>query len=69
MKRALRDESSEPLHFEHGAAAFDHENRSNRPADAQQRRIAALEEKLKTKNEVLAELMEEHVALKEVVGR
>jgi hypothetical protein len=25
VKGALREESSEPLHFEHGAAAFDHE--------------------------------------------
>jgi transposase-like protein len=52
--------------FENGAAAF------RRPPDAEKKqdkqRIVALEEKLQTKNEVLAELMEEHVALKKSLG-
>jgi transposase-like protein len=33
-----------------------------------QQRIAKLEQKIKQKNEVLAELMEEHVALKKALG-
>ena len=54
--------------FENGAAAFERQPRAGKQLDAQQRRVAALEKKLKTKNEVLAELMEEHVALKESLG-
>jgi len=55
--------------FEHGTAAFEHRSRGDKQQqEAQQRRIAALEEKLKVKNEVLAELMEEHVALKKSLG-
>lgn len=54
--------------FENGAAAFaNHRPDSGRQRD--QERVAALERKLQTKNEVLAELMEEHVALKKVLGR
>ena len=53
--------------FENGAAAFQNHHRdSGRQRD--QERIAALERKLQTKNEVLAELMEEHVALKKSLG-
>jgi seryl-tRNA synthetase len=52
--------------FENGAAAFTHE--SSREQQAAQRRIASLEEKLKKKNEVLSELMEEHVQLKRSCG-
>ena len=36
--------------------------------DAKDRKIAALEAKLQRKNEVLAELMEEHVQLKKELG-
>ena len=54
--------------FENGAAAFERSSRSGKRGDAQQRRITALEEKLKTKNEVLSELMEEHVALEKSLG-
>jgi hypothetical protein len=36
--------------------------------DAKDRKIAALEEKLQRKNEVLSELMEEHVGLKKELG-
>lgn len=52
--------------FENGAAAFEHKNA--RRSDAKERKIAALEEKLVRKNEVLSELMEEHIALKKSLG-
>jgi transposase len=48
--------------FENGASAFEQKARSNHSAD--QERIAYLEKKIQTKDEVLAELMAEHVALK-----
>lgn len=52
--------------FEQGAAAFE---RNGKPrADKAQERIAALEAKLRRKDEVLGELMEEHVALKKELG-
>lgn len=56
--------------FENGAAAFETPKcRPGRKAeDAQVRKIEALEAKLKQKNEVLAELLEEHVALKKNLG-
>jgi len=52
--------------FENGAAAFRRE--SDRESRQAKQRIAALEAKLKAKNEVLSELMEEQVALKKVLG-
>ena len=53
--------------FENGSASFE---RPSRPkADADRQRIAFLESKLQRKDEVLAELMEEHVALKKNLGR
>jgi transposase-like protein len=52
--------------FENGAAAFE---RNGKPKpDRAQERIAALEAKLRRKDEVLGELMEEHVALKKELG-
>jgi hypothetical protein len=42
--------------------------RNGRSEDAAAKRIAALEEKLRRKDEVLGELMEEHVALKKSLG-
>jgi transposase len=57
--------------FEHGAMLFDGakgRGRNGRQEDAATRRIAALEEKLRRKDEVLSELMEEHVALKKSLG-
>ena len=55
--------------FENGAAAFDaSKGRNGRQEDAAARRITALEEKLRRKDEVLSELMEEHVALKKSLG-
>ena len=52
--------------FEHGAVAF--EKKKSRKADKKERRIKDLEAKLQTKNEVLSELMEEHVKLKKSLG-
>ena len=52
--------------FENAAIAL--EPRSRRPGDAKDRRIAFLEEKLQRKNEVLSELMEEHIKLKKELG-
>jgi transposase len=52
--------------FENGAAAFQHRGRTNHQPE--QERIAYLEKKVQTKDEVLAELMAEHVALKKRVG-
>jgi transposase-like protein len=55
--------------FENGAAAFTHaDKRRQAVQDAKDRKIAALEDKLQRKNEVLAELMEEHVQLKKELG-
>jgi transposase len=56
--------------FEHGAAAFEQRSNGNgkKHRDKQEARIAKLEEKIRTKNEVLAELMEEHVILKKTFG-
>src|SRR4051812_47021407 len=48
--------------FENASAAF--EPRSRRAGDAKDRRITLLEQKLQRKNEVLSELMEEHIQLK-----
>jgi len=48
--------------FENGAAAFQQRGRSDHQPE--QERIAYLEKKVQTKDEVLAELMAEHVALK-----
>ena len=47
-------------------AAFEQKVRPNHSAD--QERIAYLEKKIQTKDEVLAELMAEHVALKKTLG-
>ena len=52
--------------FENGAAAFHPTSGTKR--DALERRNAELEEKLRRKNEVLSELMEEHVQLKKSLG-
>ncbi|MCK5734025.1 MAG: transposase [Candidatus Latescibacteria bacterium] len=52
--------------FENGAAAF--ERTTNPQQKSAERRTAQLEEKLRRKNEVLSELMEEHVQLKKSLG-
>jgi transposase len=57
------------LFFENGAAAFVNTGKRRQALqDAKDRKIAALEDKLQRKNEVLAELMEEHVQLKKELG-
>ncbi len=52
--------------FENGAAAFQTKTRTNQ--QPQQERIEYLTKKIQTKDEVLAELMAEHVALKKSLG-
>ncbi len=52
--------------FENGAAAFEHVRSA--PEKHQERTIAALRDKIQRKNEVVAELMEEHVKLKKELG-
>ncbi len=52
--------------FENGAAAFQPKRPPNHSAD--QERVAYLEKKIQTKDEVLAELMAEHIALKKRLG-
>jgi hypothetical protein len=52
--------------FENGAAAF--ESRRRRAGDDKDRRITLLQQKLQRKNEVLSELMEEHINLKKEFG-
>jgi transposase-like protein len=55
--------------FEDGTAAFASTGKRRKAdQDAKDRKIVALEERLQRKNEVLAELMEEHVQLKKELG-
>ena len=55
--------------FENGQRAFAGNGRQAKKAEtAQQEKIARLEAKLRRKDEVLAELMEEHVQLKKSLG-
>ena len=55
--------------FENGAAAFENKSKRQPKHEGRQaRKVEALEAKLVTKNEVLSELMEEHVKLKKELG-
>jgi transposase-like protein len=54
--------------FENAHLAFDSGRRSKACQQAQDHLIAKLQDKLQRKNEVLAELMEEHVQLKKQLG-
>jgi transposase-like protein len=55
--------------FENGAAVFEKVSKGRREQESlQARRVEVLEAKLATKNEVLSELMEEHVKLKKELG-
>ena len=54
--------------FENGAAAFQAQERPHRQVEEKQKRIEFLEKKVQTKDEVLAELMAEHIALKKSLG-
>ena len=51
--------------FDNGAAAFDTDRKDD---SARLDKMAALEKKLALKNEVLSELMEEHIKLKKELG-
>jgi transposase-like protein len=52
--------------FENGTTAFERKNAA--PQSQHLRTIAALRDKLQRKNEVVAELMEEHIKLKKELG-
>lgn len=52
--------------FDNGVAAFQTKARANHQAE--QERIEYLEKKIQRKDEVLAELMGEHIALKKSLG-
>ncbi|HEV3168253.1 MAG TPA: transposase [Isosphaeraceae bacterium] len=52
--------------FENGPAAF--ESKKATPESRHVRTIAALRDKLQRKNEIVAELMEEHIQLKKELG-
>ena len=57
--------------FEQGSVAFERKtNKANqkRQQDAQAKKIEQLEGKIQKKNEVVAELLEEHVQLKKELG-
>ena len=54
--------------FENGAVAFQSQERPHRQVEEKQKRIEFLEKKVQTKDEVLAELMAEHIALKKTLG-
>ena len=53
--------------FENGATAFERKTKASGPTPAE-RQVEALRAKLVTKNEVIAELMEENVHLKKLDG-
>jgi transposase len=54
--------------FENGASAFQAKERPARQVEEKQKRIEFLEKNVQTKDEVLAELMAEHVVLKKSLG-
>lgn len=54
--------------FENAAAAFELPSRKSKRDDAKDRQIAALQAKIQQKNEVVAELLQEHVQLKKGLG-
>jgi transposase len=54
--------------FENGHLAFSNDRKPKVVEDSKERKIAQLEAKLVRKNEVLAELMEEHTLLKKEIG-
>lgn len=54
--------------FEQGAVVFDAKASGGREQNAQAKRVEFLEAKVRLKDEVLAELMGEHVQLKKSLG-
>ncbi len=57
------------LLFENAEAAFERPGRKPKVDNAKDRKIAALEAKIQQKNEVVAELLEDHVQLKKELGK
>ena len=53
--------------FDNAPALFEHKNKGPK-AKTVARKIAALEEKLAHKDAVIAEIMEDHIALKKTLG-
>lgn len=60
--------SWQKLLFENAQASFDNGRRSRSAENDKDEKIERLEAKLKRKNEVLAELMEEHAQLRKNLG-
>ena len=54
--------------FERGAAAFERKADAARSQTAAQRQMDAMQQKLQRRDEVIAELMQEHVQLKKELG-
>lgn len=54
--------------FDNGHTAFDNGRKAKTVEDAKDKKIEQLQDKLQRKNEVLGELMEEHVRLKKELG-
>lgn len=54
--------------FENADAAFAKPGRKSKQGDAKDKKIQALEAKIQVKNEVVAELLQEHVQLKKELG-
>jgi len=54
--------------FDNGHTAFDNGRKTKAVEDAKDKTIQQLQAKLQRKNEVLGELMEEHVRLKKELG-
>jgi hypothetical protein len=54
--------------FENGAAVLQSQERPHRQVEEKQKRIEFLEKKVQAKDEVLAELMAEHIALTKSLG-
>ncbi len=54
--------------FENAAMAFERPGQRAKQEDGKDRRIKALEAKIQKKNEVVAEILEEHVQLKKELG-
>lgn len=54
--------------FDNADAAFDRPGRKSKADDRKDKKIEALEAKILLKNEVVAELLQEHVQLKKELG-
>ena len=54
--------------FECGAKVFERSDKGKAKESAYQQKVAKLEERLRDRNEVVAELLQEHVQLKKELG-